>query len=184
MITLLKKANKHIMYFAVGASVTFSVLKDLLKVSAAYSYMAGVSYSTLATAVLLLSVGIFALLARLLVRISFRVCGAIFTRKNAMFSPFPIGFRDYESTSLAFSLPCFLLGGLLVLPALFYPTITRVMDPLRTVTNWAFLALGAAYFVKNNGHDYDRKSLAFSLSVIPLVLIGLSLVLLILEVVR
>lgn len=172
------------MYVLVGIAVTFSVLKDLLKVSAATAYLSGMAYSTLAVAVAIISVLMFSLLARLLATVSFRICGAIFTRSNGMFSPFPIGYRDFESTALAFALPCFLIGGLLVLPALFLPTLSRVLDPLRTLTNWAFLAVGAAHVVKHYGHDYDRKSLAISLSVIPLVLVGLSLFLLILEVVR
>ena len=172
------------MYFAVGIAVTFSILKDMLKVTAATAYLSGMGYDALVVAVMILSALLFALFARVLVVISFRICGAIFTRNNGMFSPFPIGYRDYESTALAFALPCFLIEGVLVLPALFLPTLSRVLDPLRTLTNWVFLALGAAYFVKHNGHDYDRKSLAISLSVIPLVLIGLSLFLLVLEVVR
>jgi len=184
MIGLLKRGNKHLMYFAVGFAGTFAIFKDLLKVSAATSYLTGMSYSTLAVSVSVLSVMLYALLARVLVTISFRVSGAIFTRNNGMFSPFPIGFRDYESTALAFAFPCFLIGGVVVLPALFLPTLSRVLDPLRTVTNWVFLALGASYFVKNNGHDYDRKSLAISLSVIPLALLGISLILLISEVAR
>ena len=184
MIGLLRKVNRHVMYLLIGVTATFSVVKDLLKVSVATAYVSGMAPSTLVVAAAILSVLIFSLFARLLVRVSFRICGAIFTRSNGMFSPFPIGFTDYESTALAFALPCFLLGGVLVLPALFLPTLSEVLDPLRTLTNWSFLALGAAYGVKRYGHDYDRKSLAISLSVIPLVLVGLSLFLLISEVVR
>ena len=184
MIGLLKRSNKHFMYFAVGAAGTFSIFKDLLKVSAATSYLTGISYAALTWTVAILSIFLYALIARVLVTISFRISGAVFTRNNGMFSPFPIGFRDYESTALAFALPCFLIGGLVVLPALFLPTLSRVLDPIRTVTNWVFLALGASFFVKHNGHDYDRKSLAISLAVIPLVLLGLSLILLISEVAR
>lgn len=184
MIGLLKRINKHLMYFAVGIAGTFAIFKDLMKTASAMSYLTGMQYSTLLISVTIAAVLLYALIARALVSISFRICGAIFTRNNAMFSPFPIGFRDYESTALAFTFPCFLIGGLLVLPAVFLPTLSRVLDPLRSMTNWLFLALGASYFVKNNGHDYDRESLAISLSVIPLVLLGLSLILLIAEVAR
>jgi len=184
MIGVLKKANRHFMYFAVAIAVTFSIAKDLLKIAAATAYMTGMTYNTLLWSVTIASILMFALFARLLVMISFRICGAIFTRSNKMFSPFPIGYHDFESTALAFALPCFLLGGVLVLPAFFLPTLSRVLDPIRTVANWIFLALGASYFVKNNGHDYDRKSLAISLAVIPLFLLGFSLILLIAEVAR
>ena len=184
MIGVLKKANRHVMYLLIGAAVTFSVLKDLLSVSVATAYLSGMPAATLIASVAVVSVLLFSLLARLLVTITFRICGAIFLRNNGMYSPFPIVFGEYESTALAFALPCFLLGGLLVLPALFLPTLSRVLDPLRTLTHWSFLAFGAAYAVKRFGHVYDRKSLAISLSVIPLVLVGISLLLLILEVAR
>ena len=184
MIGLLKKANAHLMYALVGIAVTFSVLKDLLTFSAAIAYTMGMSYTTYAVLFVLLSALLFALIARLLVRVSFRICGAIFTRNSGMLYPFPIGFREYESTALAFAFPCFFVAGLFVLPALFLPTLSNVLGALRTVVNWTFLALGAAYIVKRFGHDYDRKSLAISLSVIPLALLVFSLVLTIAEVVR
>ena len=101
MISILKKANKHVRYVAVGIAVCFSLLKDLLSVSVAASYSTGTSFSALVLFVMLLSVAMFAVLARVLVYVSFRICGAIFTKKSGMLYPFPIGFREFASGKAA-----------------------------------------------------------------------------------
>ena len=184
MISLFKRVNRHVLYFAVGIAVTFSVLKELLMVSAATAYTMGMAFSTFVAVVTVLSVLMFALFTRLLVYLSFRICVTIFARKSGLLYPFPIFFRDYESTTLSFSLLCFLIAGAVSLPALFLPTLSDVLGALRSVVTWFFLAIGAAYFVKHNGHDYDKKSLAFSLSIVPLVLVAITLALTVVEVVR
>ena len=184
MIGLLKKINKTVLYFLVGGAMTFMMLGELLKITGMSAYSTGTSYTVLLVFVIVFSILIFSLLMKLLLRVSFRLNGAIFTRKSGMLYPFPIGLSDFETTSLAFLFSGFLLCGVLLFPVLFFPTLYRVLGAVRTVLIWGILALIVVYFVKNYSHDYDRKSLAFSLSVVPTVLLSLSLVLLILEVVR
>lgn len=185
MIGLLKKANKHLMCFLVGVAVTFSMLPELLMISVTAAYTTGTSsYAVLVIFASAFSVLIFAFLFKFLIFIAFRINGAIFTRKSGMLYPFPIGFRDFESTVLAFSFPCFLLSGLVMLPTVFLPTFADVAGAIRTLTIWVFLAWNVAYFLKNHAHDYDKKSLAFSLSILPVVILGLSLVTNLLGVIR
>lgn len=163
------------MYALTGAAVTFAMLKELLLVAGTSAYTAGMSYKTLVLFVAIFSVLLFALLARVLVYVAFRLNGAIFTRKSGMLYPFPIGYRDFEATALAFSFPCFLIAGLVSLPALFLPTLSSVAEAVRGLVIWTALALNVLYFMKNNAHDYDKKSLAVSLSLLPMVLLGVSL---------
>ena len=184
MIDFLKKANSNLMCALVGIAVTFSMLGNFLSAAGAIAFQMSMNYTTLIIFVLLFSVVIFALFARLLAYLSFRIVGGIFTRKSGMLYPFPIGYRDYVSTVLAFSLPCFLIGGIVELPTLFIPTLGTVLGAVSSLVTWTFIALNAWYFVKKNGHDYDRRTLAISLSVIPLVIIGFSLIVNIVGVVR
>ena len=172
------------MYALTGAAVAFAMLKDILMVAGTSTYLAGMSYKALLTFSLLFSILIFALFARVLVYVFFRINGSIFTKKSGMLYPFPILYRDFEATALAFAFPCFLIAGLVVLPALFLPTLSTVADALRSLVLWTSQALTVLYFMKNNAHDYDKKSLAVSLSVLPLVILGFSLVVNVLEVVR
>ena len=168
----------------VGIAATFSMLGNFLTVAGALAYQTAMNFTTLVIFVVLLSVVIFSFLARLLAYLSFRIVGGIFTRKSGMLYPFPIGYKDYVSTVLAFSLPCFLIEGLVELPALFIPTLGTVLGAVSSLVTWVFLALNAWYFVKKNGHDYDRRSLAFSLSIIPLVIVAFSLIMNIVGVLR
>jgi len=168
----------------VGVAAAFSMLGDFMMVSGAIAYQLSMNYKTMVIMVSIFSVVIFALIARLLIYVSFRISGGIFTRKSGMLYPFPIGYRDYVGTVLAFSLPCFLLCALIEIPTLFVPTLSNVLGAVRSIVMWGFLALNAFYFVKKSGHDYDRKSLAISLSVVPLVIMGLSLIVNVVEVVR
>lgn len=184
MIGALKKINRPILYFLVGVAATFMMLGELLMITGSSAYSTGTSFAVLLVFVVIFSVLLFALLIKVMVHVAFRINGAIFTKKSGMLYPFPIGFTDFEGTSLAFLFPVFFLCGVLLLPVIFFPTLSRVFGAIRTVAVWGSLALIVRHFVKNYSHDYDRKSLAFSLSVVPIVLLFLSLALLIVEVVR
>ena len=184
MIGLLKRINKYVLYLLTGAAVTFSILRVLFSAAGTSAYLTGMSYRTLLTFMLLFGVLFFALVAKLLIHVAFRINGAIFTRKSGMLYPFPIGYRDFEATVLAFSFPCFLIAGLVSLPAFFLPTFSSIAEALRSLVIWISLALNVGYFLKNNAHDYDKKSLSISLSVVPLVLLGLSLLTNVLGVIR
>lgn len=165
------------MYFLVGVAFTLSTIKDLFMVVGAFAYSWGVSYLALLISGGVGMVAVAALLARLIVYLAYRLNGAIFTRKSGMLYPFPISYRDFESTVLAFTLPCFLLSGIVVFPAFFLPTVALVLDAIVPLIRYAFLAVTFSYFLKYYAHDYDKRSLAFSLSIVPLIIIGFTLIL-------
>ena len=184
MIGALKKWNKYLLYALLGVAMGFATLRDLFMISGMAAYTVGSSYATLLTVVAIFSVIIFALIGKLVIYLSFRINGAIFSRKSGLLYPFPIGYRDYESTSLVFLIFAFLLAGAVSLPSLFLPTLQNVLGVVRTLVIWTFLALTVRFFLKHNSHYYDRKTLAFSLSILPLIFLGINLLLGIVEVVR
>ena len=184
MIDLLKKAPNWALFLLTGLAFYFSELALSLQLIASAAYLTGTSYAALVVSVSLMTVGLSALVAKFLIYVSYRITGAIFTRKSGMLYPFPIAYGDYGKTVLAFAIPCFLVCGITGIPVLFFPTLSLIESAVRNVVLWATFALAAFYFVRRNAHDYDRRTLAFSLSVIPIVLIALSLILTIVEVAR
>ena len=184
MITLIKRLNKYLLYALVGVAGVFAMLCDLLSLTAATAYSSGTSYTVLLTFVMIFSVVLFALVPKFVIYIAYRIEGAIFLRKSGMLYPFPIPYEDFELTSLAFLLPGFLLCGVVMLPSLFFPTFARVLGAIRTVLIWGMLALIVRRFLKGFAHDYDKNTLAYSLTLIPMIIIGVSLALTLVEVLR
>ena len=184
MITFLKRINRIILYAVTGVAVTFAFLADFLSIVATYSYTTGTPYLTLVVLVMIISVALLGLLSKLAIFISYRICNAIFLKKSGLLYPFPILFYDYEAVVYSFLIPGMILCGLIYLPVLFLPALTRVLSAVRTLLFWGTMVLVVWYFVKKFSHDYDKKSLAYSLVLIPLILLGLSLVLTLVEVIR
>ena len=184
MITLLKKINRYIVYAIFGVVITFAALSDLLMMSSSTAYTMGTGYSTLIVTVVLFSALLVGLLAKLFVVISYRISLMIFARKSGLLYPFPISFPDYEATVCAFLIPGMLLGGLAHLPALFLPSLSAVLGAVRFIFFWGSVVCAVAFFLKKYAHDYDKKSLAFSLTMLPLVLTSISFVITLVEVIR
>ena len=184
MIERLKKAPPTLLFALTGLAFYFSQLALSLELTAAAAYISGVSYEALIVSVSIGTILFAALIAKLLIYLSFRIGVAIFSRKSGMLYPFPITYGDYVKTTLVFACLCLIVCGVLGIPDLFFPTLTRVSSAIRSVVIWLTLALIVRYFLKHNANDYDKKALAFSLGVIPLVLVGLTVVLTIVEVVR
>ncbi len=184
MIERLKKAPPALLLALTGIAFYFSELALSLELTSAAAYISGVSYGALIVSVSLGTIVFAALIAKLLIYISFRIGGAIFTRKSGMLYPFPITYGDYTRTTLVFACLCLTVCGVLGIPDLFFPTLTRVSSAIRSVVTWLTLALIVRYFLKHNAHDYDKKALAFALGVIPLVLVCVTVVLTIVEVIR
>jgi len=175
MIQTLKRLNPNLLLGLTGLTFCFSRLSTTVAVVGTAAVMTGTDYVSILIAVLLLMVFLSALIAKLLVSLSFRIVGGIFTRRSGMLYPFPVRYGEFASTVLVFSCICFFLCGLVSLPLLFLPTLTNVLGAVRKLVIWAFLFLGARHFVTYYSHDYDKKALAVALSVIPFVLVGLTL---------
>ena len=182
IIERLKKLNPYLLLFLTGVTFWFSMMYYTFSIVGTAAAMTGSGYVTMLVTVSLMSVLFSALIANLLVRVTFRIVGGLFSRFSGLLYPFPIRFGEFSRTLLSFSFLCFFVCGLVSLPVLFLPTLSLVLGAVRTLTTWIFLFLGARYFVKTYSHDYDRKALVTALSVIPLVLVGLSLILAIVEV--
>ena len=108
----------------------------------------------------------------------------IFARKSGLLYPFPIVYPDYEVTLCAFLALGLLLGGLVHLPAMFLPALSSVLSAARTVVFWGTIVVSIAFFLKKYAHDYDKKSLAYALILVPLILLSISFVLSLVEVIR
>ena len=175
MIRTLRKLNPYILLLLTGITFWFSMLNYTFSVVGTAALMTGSGYVSMLASVSVLMVIFSALLAKLLLRVSYRIVGGVFTRRSGMLYPFPIRFGEFGRVVLSFAFICFFCCGLVSLPLLFFPTLSSVLGAVRTLTMWVFLFLGARYFVKHYSHDYDKKALATSLSVIPLVLVGLNL---------
>ena len=184
MITFLRKINRYLLYAIIGALITFAVLSDLLMITNTAAYTSGVSFTGLLIPVLIFSVLLLGLLFKLIVYISFRIDNAIFLRKSGLLYPFPIAFGDYEIIACAFLIPGILICGLIHLPVLFLPSLSRVLGAVRTLTLWGTMTLLIAFFLKHFSHDYDKKSLAYSLTLIPVIILSVSFALTLVEVIR
>ena len=184
MINSIKKLNKYLLYALVGVAATFAMLGDMLSVTSTTAYSAGSSYAVLLVFVMIFSIVIFAFLPKLVVYLAYRIDNSIFLRKSGMLYPFPIPYDAFESTIYAFCLPCFLLCGVIMIPGLFFPNFSPILSAIRSLVFWVFLALMVRRFLKDFSHDYDKKTLAFSLILIPAIIIGFSFGLTLVEVIR
>ncbi len=184
MIEFLKRRNRYLIYLVAGVVLTFALLGDLLSIISTTAYTTGTSYTTLLISVFVFSALLLGLLTKFLVYIAYRISNAIFARKSGMLYPFPIGFHEFEATVYAFLIPGLLVCGLVYFPVVFLPSMTRILSAIRTLALWTALALIVRFCLKNYAHDYDKKSLAYSLILIPLILLGISLALTLVEVVR
>lgn len=184
MIEFLKRRNRYLVYLAAGIALSFALLGDLLLITATAAYTSGTSYTTLLIAVLVFSALLLGLLTKFLVYIAYRISNAIFVRKSGMLYPFPIGFHEFEATVYAFLIPGLFFCGLVYFPVIFLPSMSRILSAIRTLVLWTALALIVRFCLKRYAHDYDKKSLAYSLILIPLILLGISLALTLVEVIR
>ena len=184
MIEFLKKINRFVLYGIVGVVAAFAVLSDFLMLTNTTAYTMGSGSASLVVSVLLFSVPLLALFAKLMVFVSYRIDLVIFARRSGLLYPFPIVYPDYEVTLCAFFALGLLLGGSVHLPSLFLPSLSSVLSAARTVVFWGCIVAAVAFLHKKYAHDYDKKSLAFSLVMLPLVLLSVSLVIALVEVIR
>ena len=164
------------MYGLVGLAFAFSAMNNLFMIAGALAYNYKYSYALLLSLGGVGLVAVAGLLTRFVVFLCYRLNGAIFARRTGMVFPFPLSHREFESTVLAFALPCFLISGIVMLPAFFLPTFYVVTSTLVPLIRYAFLAAAFSYMLKNFSHEYDKKVLAFSLSIVPLAIIAFTLV--------
>lgn len=183
MIAFLKKRNRYVMYALLGIAATFSLLSEMMMVVSSFAYTAGFSYGVFLGISLFFTVVLFSFLAKLIIFLAYRINGRIFTRHSGLLYPFPIGYRDYEATALAFATLCFLVSGAVSLPSFFLPTFSDISDAIVLLVRYAFLALHVSYFMKHYAHDYDKRALAFSLSIIPIVTMSFRLLMTLLGVI-
>ena len=80
--------------------------------------------------------------------------------------------------------PGLLLCGAAHLPALFLPSFARVLSAVRHFMLWVTLVLTFRYFIKNYSHEYDKKTLAYSLFLVPMIMLGVSLGLIVVGLLR
>lgn len=184
MITFLKKINRYIVYAILGAVATFAILEDLLTMTNTMAYTSGMSFTGVLPWVIVFSVILLGLMVKLLIIISYRIDNAIFVRKSGLLYPFPIPFAEFEVTAFAFLFFGLLACGLVYLPALFLPSLSRILGAVRSLLLYGTIVLSIAYFLKRYAHDYDKKSLAYALILIPLILLSMSFVLSLVEVIR
>ena len=184
MITFLKKINRYLIYAFIGVMITFAMLSDLLMLTNTTAYSSGTTSSGLLIPVIVFSVLLLGLLAKLLVYVSYRIDVALFAKKSGLLYPFPVPFSDFEVTACAFLIPGLFLCGLVHLPVLFFPSLARVLGALRALLLWGTITAIIGYLIRTYRHDYDKQSLAYSLVLLPMILLTLSFVLTIVEVVR
>ena len=184
MITFLKKINRYLIYLFLGLFATFALLEDMLRLANTTAYSSGMTFTGLLPWVIVFSVLLLGLLVKLAIYISFRINNAFFSRKSGLLYPFPIPFTDYEVTACAFLLPGLLLCGLVHLPVLFFPSLASVLGAVRSLILWGTVVLIIFFFQKKYAHDYDTNSLAYSLTLLPMILLTLSFVLTLVEVIR
>ena len=120
----------------------------------------------------------------MIVYISYRIDNAIFLKKSGLLYPFPIAFADFEIIACAFLIPGILICGLVHLPVLFLPSLSRILGAVRTLVLWATITVLFAFYLKHFSHDYDKKSLAYSLILIPVIILSVSMALMLVEVIR
>ena len=158
-----------------GASLSFALLSDTFLIATTASYATGTPYTTLVAVMLIISVVLFGLLSKLLIFITYRLSNNLFMRKSGLLYPYPILFYDFEVVIYAFYIPGLLICGALHLPALFLPSFSRVMSAVRHFALWVTLVLALRYLIKHFSHEYDKKTLAYSLLLVPMILLGVSL---------
>ena len=178
----LKRIKPFVLFCLTGIAFYFSRIATTFQLIGSASVLTGSSYASLMVAVAITTVILSALIAKLVLRVAFRIAGAVFTKESGRLFPFPIHYGEFTSICLLFAIPCLLLCGATEIPVLFFPTFMRVASAIRSVVIWVFLALGALYFMRRYAHDYDKKSLAVSLSVVPLFIVGITLALTIVEI--
>ena len=184
MIEFLRKINRYFVYAAAGISLVFSFLYEIIRITGATAYSSGISFAALLVLVLLFSAIIASFVVKFLVYVFYRIDGAIFLRRCGLLFPFPIGVTDFEVTVFAYLIPYFLLCGLLSIPVFFFPGLSFVFGAIRTVLFWGDLALIIKHFLKYYSSDYDKRTLAFSLIIIPICLVAVSAGLAFMEVIR
>ena len=184
MITFLKKINRYIIYAVLGVIGTFALLADLLTMTNTTTYLSGMSFTTLLPWVIVFSAVLLGLLVKLLIYIAYRIDNAIFVRKSGLLYPFPILFAEFEVTTCAFLFFGMLACGLVYLPVLFLPSLSRILGAVRSLLLYGTIVLLIAYFLKKYAHDYDKKSLAYALILGPLILLSVAFVLSLVEVIR
>ena len=184
MIALLKKLNRYVVYMIAGASMSFALLSDTLLIATTAAYTTGTDYTTLLVIMLVLSIALFGLLSKLLIFITYRLSSNIFLRKSGLLYPYPILFYDFEAVIYAFYIPGLLLCGAVHLPALFLPSFARVLSAVRHFMLWVTLVLTFRYLIKNYSHEYDKKTLAYSLFLVPMIMLGVSLGLIVVGLLR
>ena len=182
MINALRKLPQPILLGMNGVAFYLSMLSYTFSIAGAMATVEGLGYVMLLVWSSIFMVVFAALLSKLLIYVTYRVSGGVFIRRSGMLYPFPIRYDEFTRTALSFSVVCLMLCALVELPVLFLPTLSRVLGAVRSLVMWTFLFLGARHFVRTYGHDYDRKALAIALSVIPFVLVGVTLGLTIWEV--
>ena len=182
MINALRKLPQPILLGMNGVAFYLSMLFYTFSIVGAMATLEGMGFVMLLVWSSIFMIVLSALLAKLLVYVAYRVSGGVFIRKSGMLYPFPIRYDEFTRTVLSFSFLCFILCAIVELPVLFLPTLSRVLGAVRSLVMWTFLFLGAHHLVRAYGHDYDRKSLATALSVIPFVLVSVTLALTIWEV--
>jgi hypothetical protein len=184
VIGLLKRTNRFLLYAITGVMMLFAVLSELLMIAATSAYTTGTGYATLLIPVGLVSVVLFALISKALVYVAFRISNILFIKKSGRLYPFSIPFGDFEKGCYAFLICGLFLCGVVHLPAVFFPSFGRVLSAIRTFVLWGTLVLIVRHFLKNYSHDYDKKTLAYSLILLPLILLSISLALTLVEVLR
>ena len=184
MITFLRKINRYLLYAIMGVAITFALLSDLLTVTTTAAYSSGVSFTGLLIPTIIFSILLLGLLFKLIVYISYRIDNAIFLKKSGLLYPFPIAFADFEIIACAFLIPGILICGLVHLPVLFLPSLSRILGAVRTLVLWATITVLFAFYLKHFSHDYDKKSLAYSLILIPVIILSVSMALMLVEVIR
>ena len=167
-----------------GASLSFALLSDTLLIAATASYTTGTDYTALVAVMLIISVVLFGLLSKLLIFITYRLSHNLFVRKSGLLYPYPIHFHEFEAVVYAFYIPGLLICGVLHLPALFLPSFSRVLSAVRHFALWIVLVLCFRYLIKHFSHEYDKKTLAYSLLLVPMIMLGVSLALVVVGLLR
>ena len=182
MIGVMKKANQYLLLFLTGAAYWFSKIAYTFSIASMATETMGMNYTSFLITMSVVMALFSAFVAKILVHISYRIVGAIFTRRSGMLYPFPLRYGEYSGIVLSFAFLCLMLCGLIGLPELFIPSLSSLLGAIKTLVVWVFYFIGSKYFVDRFAHDYDRKALAISLSVIPFVLMGITIVLAVMEV--
>ncbi|MBP5404886.1 MAG: hypothetical protein J6Y74_02950 [Clostridia bacterium] len=182
MIGVLKKANPYLLLFLTGAAYWFSKVAYTFSIASMAAETMGMNHTTFLITMSVVMVLFSAFLAKVLVYLSYRIVGVIFTRRSGMLYPFPLRYGEYSGIVLSFSFLCLMLCGLIGLPELFIPALSSVLGVIKTLVVWVFYFIGSKYFVDRFAHDYDRKALATALSVVPFALMGVTILLAVLEV--